>query len=116
MESPNVTYKIARCDPYPLIDPQGYVVGFITNHTESGHSIYKDVFVSFLELMKGAKSSEEDTGSDRNLIIDMAFDKIRTAIEEWAKSISLSSKLLGSEYIPRPQKPAAEAEKLNELD
>jgi hypothetical protein len=108
METSNVTFKIARCDPYPLIDPQGYVVGFIAYHTESGHSIYKDVFVSFVELMKEAKNAQEECDKDRHVIIDMAFEKIRVATEEWGNSVTLSHKLLGSQYTPK-SKPVAQA-------
>jgi hypothetical protein len=88
--------KIARCDPYPLIEPQGYAVGFIVYCNSNGKSMYRDVLVSFMELAKADVPLE----GERNLILDLAFMKIKDAVQAWYNNICKSPVLLGSTYIP----------------
>jgi hypothetical protein len=97
-----VEIKVARCDPYPMIDPQGYVVGFVIYCLKNGKSMYRDVLVSFMEL---AKTAEQQGAIEegRDLIMDMAYEKIKEAIATWYKNISEKPALLGSVYKPKQQ-------------
>lgn len=101
----NIEIKIARCDPYPLIEPQGYVVGFIVYCTNNGKSMYRDVLVSFLEMAK-AQSAMEEEGStsaseDRNTVVDIAYDKIKDSVNAWHDTVCKTPVLLGSSYKPK---------------
>lgn len=110
METPttdrNIEIKIARCDPYPLIEPQGYVVGFIVYCMNNGKSMYRDVLVSFLEMAKAQGAMEEDGSSsnaseDRNMIVDIAYDKIKDGVSAWYDTVCKTPVLLGSCYKPK---------------
>jgi hypothetical protein len=94
----HTTIKVSRCEPYPLVDPQGYVVGFTIYANENGHSIYKDVFVSFVELLK-SELDNKDTKEDK-LILHIAYNKIKTAIQSWRESISKTQAYIGTIYTP----------------
>jgi hypothetical protein len=99
----NIEVKIARCDPYPLIEPQGYVVGFIVYCLKNGKSMYRDVLVSFGELAKAALSESGDTIRDNesDIILDMAYSKIKDSVKAWCDTISSSPAVLGSVYKPK---------------
>lgn len=90
--------KIARCDPYPAIEPQGYVVGFIVYCKKNGKSMYRDVLVSFAELAR-AEATESDKEGD--VIVDMAYSKIKDAVKIWCDTVSSSPVILGSVYTPK---------------
>lgn len=101
----NIEIKIARCDPYPLIEPQGYVVGFIVYCMNNGKSMYRDVLVSFMEMAKAQTAMEEEGSSsatdDRNMIVDMAYAKIKDSVIAWYDNVCTTPVLLGSLYTPK---------------
>lgn len=94
----HTTIKVSRCEPYPLVDPQGYVVGFTIYAHENGHSIYKDVFVSFIELLK-AEQENSNTREDK-LILHLAYNKIKIGIQSWRESITKTQAFIGTVYTP----------------
>jgi len=101
---PDMEIKIARCDPYPLIEPQGYAVGFIVYCNTNGKSMYRDVLVSFMELAKADVPME----GDRNLILDLAYAKIKDSVDAWYQNICKTPVLLGTVYVPPAQKTTRE--------
>lgn len=97
----DVTYKISRCDPFPLIDPQGYAVGFTIYCNSNGRSTYRDVFVSFVDMLKTPGFTLSET-ADRSFILDAAYAKIQDGVKNWYKNVGNCPVLLGSTYIPPP--------------
>jgi hypothetical protein len=95
-----VTIKTSRCEPYPLLEPQGYVVGFTLYANENGHSIYKDVFVSFADMMKAEQNNPDPKQSV--LLLDVAYKKIEAGVKLWLESVTKSPAILGSVYTPPP--------------
>ena len=98
-ECTQMEIKIARCDPYPMIEPQGYVVGFIVYCLINGKSMYRDVLVSFLEMSNAEPLAPGD--EDRNMIIDLAYAKIKDNITGWYDTVCKSPVILGSIYTPK---------------
>lgn len=96
--------KIARCDPYPMIEPQGYVVGFIIYCLKNGKSMYRDVLVSFVEMAKAEPPPPGTDEEDRDLIIDLAYAKIKDSVYSWYENISKTPVVLGSVYKPKQAK------------
>lgn len=99
----DVEIKIARCDPYPMIEPQGYVVGFIVYCLKNGKSMYRDVLVNFAELARivseaGGVISENN---ESDIILDTAYAKIKESVKAWCECISSSPAVLGSVYKPK---------------
>lgn len=97
----DLTYKISRCDPFPLIDPQGYAVGFTVYCNSNGRSTYRDVFVSFMDMMK-LPNFDLSESPDRSFILDAAYKKIEEPIKNWYKNVGTCPVLLGSIYTPPP--------------
>lgn len=95
--------KIARCDPYPMIEPQGYVVGFIVYCLKNGKSMYRDVFISFAELAKTVTEKGEEITDENALVLDMAYGKIKDAVKAWCEAVSTTPAVLGSVYKPKDQ-------------
>jgi hypothetical protein len=98
----DVTFKISRCDPFPLIDPQGYAVGFTVYCNSNGRSTYRDVFVSFADMMKLPGFDLSDS-SERSSILDAAYKKIQEQIKNWYRNVCTCPVLLGSVYTPPPE-------------
>ena len=102
----NLTIKVSRCEPYPIIEPQGYVVGFTLYINDNGHSIYKDVFVTFAELARAeisqSSTSSSSFSSERNLVLDLAYKKIATGVQQWVATTTKTPASIGEVYIPPP--------------
>ena len=99
----DIEIKVSRCDPYPIIEPQGYVVGFVVYCLKNGKSMYRDVLISFMEMAKAAETRDAGMDEDRDLIMDMAYEKIKDSIAVWYKTVSEKPAILGSVYKPKEQ-------------
>lgn len=107
MATQKLVIKTSRCEPYPLIEPQGYVVGFTLYATENGHSMYKDVFVSFGDLLKAdTDTSGSFDNKERNLVLDLAYKKIESGVNQWMETVGRAPAILGEVYTPPPPAPA----------
>jgi hypothetical protein len=98
----DITVKISRCDPFPLIEPQGYAVGFTIYCNPNGRSTYRDVYVSFSELVKAGRVDLPESG-DRSFVLDAAYEKALDGIKIWYNNVATSPVILGSVYTPKVQ-------------
>lgn len=98
-----INTKVVRCEPYPLVDPQGYVAGFIFTCLSNGKSVYRDTFITFTELFHVARCPTHlngDHADTTQVVMDLAYRKLYTVVEAWLCAVRMQPPLLGCTYNP----------------
>ena len=109
-----ITTKVVRCEPYPLVEPHGYVTGFIFTCNANGKSVYRDTFITFTDIFSAVRGATNNYAAaldaaalmdTTQIVLDIAYQKLYGVIEGWLRVVSHSPPLMGMAYHPPPLPP-----------
>lgn len=88
--------KIARFEQaYPAEAPDSYVVGFTVTCPSNGRTMYQDTRIAYTEVQSGSTDKE---------VASMAWARVESAFEPWAKQLiavaNTDGVVVGSVFVP----------------
>lgn len=85
----NIKYTIHRFELYGN-PPSSKIVGFLITNTDTQKTEYTETLISL-------KECENKTDSE---VCGMAYDSLKPQIELLVESLTVHSKIIGSEFVP----------------